>query len=53
MIETEGLTRKFDEVMAVDGLTLKASDGEAFGFLGPNGAGKTITVRILCCLSGK
>ena len=39
--------------MAVDGLTLKVSDGEVFGFLGPNGAGKTTTVRMLCCLISK
>jgi len=53
MIETEGLTRKFGEVTAVDGLTLKVNDGEVFGFLGPNGAGKTTTVRMLCCLISK
>ncbi len=53
MIETEGLTRKFGEVVAVDGLTLQVNDGEVFGFLGPNGAGKTTTVRMLCCLISK
>ncbi|HYB76022.1 MAG TPA: ABC transporter ATP-binding protein [Nitrososphaerales archaeon] len=53
MIETEGLTRRFGDVMAVDGLTLKVNDGEVFGFLGPNGAGKTTTVRMLCCLISK
>ncbi|HYA56642.1 MAG TPA: ABC transporter ATP-binding protein [Nitrososphaerales archaeon] len=53
MIETEGLTRKFGGVTAVDGLTLKVDDGEVFGFLGPNGAGKTTTVRVLCCLISK
>ena len=53
MIETDGLTRKFGEVTAVDGLTLKVDDGEVFGFLGPNGAGKTTTVRMLCCLISK
>jgi len=53
VIETEGLTRRFGDVMAVDGLTLKVNDGEVFGFLGPNGAGKTTTVRMLCCLISK
>jgi len=53
LIETEGLTRKFGGVTAVDGLTLKVDDGEVFGFLGPNGAGKTTTVRVLCCLISK
>ena len=52
-IETKGLTRKFGNLTAVDGLTLTVSDGEVFGFLGPNGAGKTTTVRMLCCLISK
>jgi len=52
-IETEGLTRKFGNLTAVDGLTLSVNDGEVFGFLGPNGAGKTTTVRMLCCLISK
>ena len=53
MIETEGLTRRFGAVTAVDQLTLRVNDGEVFGFLGPNGAGKTTTVRMLCCLISK
>ncbi len=53
MIETENLTRKFGDLVAVDGLTLKVEEGEVFGFLGPNGAGKTTTVRMLCCLISK
>ncbi len=53
MIETESLTRKFGDVTAVDGLTLRVNEGEVFGFLGPNGAGKTTTVRMLCCLISK
>jgi ABC-2 type transport system ATP-binding protein len=52
-IETKGLTRKFGNLTAVDGLTLTVNDGEVFGFLGPNGAGKTTTVRMLCCLISK
>jgi len=47
MIETEGLTRRFGAVTAVDQLTLRVNDGEVFGFFGPNGAGKTTTVRML------
>jgi ABC-2 type transport system ATP-binding protein len=50
MIEIEGLTRKFGEVTAVDGLTLTIGEGEVFGLIGPNGAGKTTTVRMLACL---
>jgi ABC-2 type transport system ATP-binding protein len=53
LIETENLTRKFGDVVAVDSLTLRVDEGEVFGFLGPNGAGKTTTVRMLCCLISK
>jgi len=44
---TDGLTRHFGEVVAVDHLTLEVQAGEVFGFLGHNGAGKTTTVRLL------
>jgi ABC-2 type transport system ATP-binding protein len=44
------LTRKFDNTVAVEDLTITINDGEVFGFLGPNGAGKTTTIRMLCCL---
>ncbi len=50
MIETNELTRQFDEHTAVDRLTLRIEEGEVFGFLGPNGAGKTTTVRMLTSL---
>lgn len=50
MIYTENLSRRFKEVVAVEGLTLEVAEGEVFGFLGPNGAGKTTTVRMLTCL---
>ena len=53
MIETINLTKKFGDVTAVDGVTLRVDEGEVFGFLGPNGAGKTTTVRMLCCLISK
>ena len=53
MIETQNLTKKFGELTAVDGVSLKVEEGEVFGFLGPNGAGKTTTVRMLCCLISK
>jgi ABC-2 type transport system ATP-binding protein len=53
LIETVNLTKKFGDLTAVDGLTLRVEDGEVFGFLGPNGAGKTTTVRMLCCLISK
>ena len=53
MIDAENLTRKFDEITAVDDLTLHIGEGEVFGFLGPNGAGKTTTVRMLAGLISK
>jgi len=53
VIDTEGLTRKFGETTAVDGLSIHVREGEVFGLLGPNGAGKTTTVRMLCCLIAK
>ena len=50
MIEIKNLTKKFEEHLAVDRLTLTINEGEVFGFLGPNGAGKTTTVRMLTSL---
>jgi ABC-2 type transport system ATP-binding protein len=50
LIETTNLTKKFDDLTAVDGVTFSVEEGEVFGFLGPNGAGKTTTIRMLCCL---
>jgi len=52
MIHTENLTKKFGDVIAVEGLALDIKEGEVFGFLGPNGAGKTTTVRMLTTLIG-
>jgi hypothetical protein len=41
VIETDGLTKRYDEVVAVDQLSLRVPKGGVFGFLGPNGSGKT------------
>ncbi|GAB3041037.1 ABC transporter ATP-binding protein [Natronobiforma cellulositropha] len=46
-IELEGLTKRYDDVLAVDGLDLTVEEGEIFGFLGPNGAGKSTTIDVL------
>jgi ABC-2 type transport system ATP-binding protein len=46
-IMTRNLTRRFNEILAVAGLTLEIYYGEVFGLLGHNGAGKTTTVRLL------
>jgi ABC-2 type transport system ATP-binding protein len=50
VIETENLTRKFKNVIAVDNLNLKIEKGEIFGLVGPDGAGKTTTIRLLCAI---
>lgn len=49
-IQTDGLTRRYGDTLAVDGLTLNVARGEVFGFLGHNGAGKTTTVNMLTTL---
>ncbi len=50
-IETEGLTKRFDEVLAVEDLDLSIPSGAVYGFLGPNGSGKTTTMRMLTTLT--
>ena len=50
ILRTEGLTKRFDRLTAVDHLDLEVREGEVFGFLGPNAAGKTTTLRLLCAL---
>lgn len=49
-IEAAGLTRSYDDRLAVDHLDLCVGRGEIYGFLGPNGAGKSTAVRMLCTL---
>src|ERR1700688_4862656 len=49
-IETNRLTRRFRDFVAVDGVTLKIPKGRLYGFLGLNGAGKTTTIRLLTTL---
>jgi ABC-2 type transport system ATP-binding protein len=46
-IRCRGLVKRYDDVVAVDGLDLEVRAGECFGLLGPNGAGKTTTVEVL------
>lgn len=45
-IATRGLTKRYGDMVAVDGLDLTVERGELYGFLGPNGAGKTTTIRM-------
>ena len=46
-VRTEGLTKRYRDVTALDGLDLEVAQGEVVGYLGPNGAGKTTTIRLL------
>ncbi len=50
-IRIANLTKKFGDLVAVDGLSLEIYKGEIFGLLGPNGAGKTTTVNMICGLA--
>jgi ABC-2 type transport system ATP-binding protein len=50
-IETRNLAKRYGQMVALDGLTMKVERGEIFGFLGPNGAGKTTALRLLLGLS--
>jgi len=47
VIEVDGLTKDYGDVLANDDLTFSVAEGEVFGYLGPNGAGKTTTIRTL------
>jgi len=46
-IQAHGLTKRFGDFTAVDGVDFAVRKGEIFGFLGPNGSGKTTTIRML------
>jgi ABC-2 type transport system ATP-binding protein len=46
-LELTGLSRRYGDVVALDGLTFTVPPGQVFGFLGPNGAGKTTTMRAI------
>src|SRR5215218_6475794 len=51
LIRARGLTKRFADFTAVDGVDFEVAPGESFGFLGPNGAGKTSTMRMIGCTS--
>jgi len=46
-IATQGLTRRFGDLIAVQDVNLSVAPGQFFGFLGPNGAGKSTTIKML------
>lgn len=50
MIRAEGLTKRFEDLVAVQGVSLEIHKGDIFGFLGPNGSGKSTVIRMLCGL---
>ncbi len=50
-IKTENLTKKYNDTVAVDNLSLYINKGELFSLLGVNGAGKTTTIKMLSCLT--
>jgi ABC-2 type transport system ATP-binding protein len=47
VIEANGITKRYGDILAVDHVSFRAEAGDVVGFLGPNGAGKTTTMRIL------
>ena len=51
LVRARGLTKRFGDFTAVDGIDFDLYRGEAFGFLGPNGAGKSSTMRMIGCVS--
>ena len=51
LVEAQGLTKRFDDFVAVAGIDVRVEPGEVFGFLGPNGAGKSSTMRMIGCVS--
>ena len=51
LITASGLTKQFEDFVAVDDIEFEVTGGEVFGFLGPNGAGKTSTMRMIGCTS--
>jgi len=50
VLQVEGLTKRYGELIAVKNLSLAVNEGEVFGFLGPNGAGKTTSINMICGL---
>ena len=51
LISARGLTKKYGDFTAVDGIDFDVAKGESFGLLGPNGAGKSTTMRIIAATS--
>jgi len=50
-VEVHDLTKRYGDLVAVDGIDFSVAQGEIFAFLGPNGAGKSTTIKMLCTLA--
>lgn len=53
MVQIDNLVKKYNKVLAVDGISIDIDEGTFVSLLGPNGAGKTTTINILCTLLEK
>ena len=53
ILETKGISKKYDDLIAVNSIDIKVSKGEIFGILGPNGAGKSTLIGMICGLLKK
>jgi lipooligosaccharide transport system ATP-binding protein len=51
IIQARSLSKRYQYLTAVNGISFEIQPGECFGFLGPNGAGKTSTIRMITCTS--
>ena len=51
VISAQNLTKRYRDLVAVDGISFAIRRGECYGFLGPNGAGKTSTMKMITCIS--
>ena len=51
VVEIEGITKTYDDLIAVDDISLRVEQGQTLGLIGPNGAGKTTLLRIICSLA--
>lgn len=53
IVSAENLTKKYEDLLAVNSISFDVEQGECFGFLGPNGAGKTTIIKMIQCVSPK
>lgn len=50
MLQIKNIYKKYDSVLALNGLNMEIGKGQLYGFVGPNGAGKTTTIKIIAGL---